>query len=405
MSAATLVVHCDQLWTPTGFQTQRSIIIQAGKIQALVAPSQAPADAIVLDARDAIAIPGLVDIQVNGALGWSFQAQHRDHYADILRYHAHGGTTTLLPTIITAPAATLRESLATLAAYRTGPELATVSNTVPMTLPGVHLEGPFLAPAKSGAHDPDALSDPSLDLMQEFVQAANGALKLVTLAPELPGSLPVIEYLHRQGIIVCAGHTAATYTDLQRAKAAGLRFITHAGNASDWPHRAPGPLGFMASEPGVVGTLLADPDFGAGIILDGYHFHPALLAPLVQLRGDRIVLTSDASTVAGCPPGDYEGGGLRVTIHPQGFALSGFGGGWLAGSTIRLIDAVRRAVTLAGLPLHQAVTLASAAPAKLLGLSGQKGTLQPGADADLLLLDADLNLQTVIVKGRVLPTA
>lgn len=398
MSETTLVVHCDQLWTSTGFERRRSIIVQAGKIQAIGEPGDAPADTTVLDARDAIALPGLIDIQVNGALGWSFQAQDREHYADILRYHAQGGTTTLVPTIITAPAATLRESLTMLADYLASDQPA----SVPITLPGVHLEGPFLAPAKSGAHDPDALCNPSLDLMRDLVQAAHGTLKLVTLAPELPDSLPVIEYLDKEGIVICAGHTEATYADLQRAKAAGLHFITHAGNASDWPHRAPGPLGFMASEPGVVGTLLADPDFGAGIILDGYHFHPALLAPLVQLRGEQIVLTSDASTVAGCPPGDYAGGGLRVTIHPEGFALSGFGGGWLAGSTIRLIDAVRRSVELAGLSLHQAATLASAAPAKLLGLAGQKGTLQPGADADLLLLNPDLSLHTVIAGGRVL---
>jgi N-acetylglucosamine-6-phosphate deacetylase len=188
---------------------------------------------------------------------------------------------------------------------------------------------------------------------------------------------------------------------MQRAKEAGLTFITHAGNASDWPHRAPGIHGFMSSEPGIVGTLLADPDFSASVIMDGHHFHPALLAPLVQLRGEeQVLLTSDASPVAGCSPGQYICDGLAITVDHAGFALSGLGGGWLAGSTIRLIDALRRAVQLAHLPLHQAICMASFAPAKLLGLQVQKGTLQPGADADIVILDADLSLRTVLAGGK-----
>ncbi|MEZ4637882.1 MAG: amidohydrolase family protein [Caldilineaceae bacterium] len=219
----------------------------------------------------------------------------------------------------------------------------------------------------------------------------------------MPGALPVIAALVQQGIIVSAGHTAATYATMQDALRAGLSCVTHAGNASDWPHRAPGVLGFMASEPGIVGTLLAEPNLTCGVIMDGHHFHPALLAPLVQVKGaDHVVLVSDASTVAGCPPGNYTGGGLEVTIHPEGFATSGRGGGWLAGSTITLLDALQRAVKLARLPLHTAVYMATHAPALLLGLSPRKGSLMPGSDADLLVLDSDLNLKHVLVRGHLI---
>jgi N-acetylglucosamine-6-phosphate deacetylase len=349
----------------------------------------------VLDAGDGIVIPGLVDLQVNGALGWSFQSHHRDHFDAIIDFHRGRGTTTLLPTLITAPVETLTTSLACLADY--------LDAAPAVTLPGIHLEGPFLSPQKSGAHDPAALRLPDLDTAEEFIAAAGGRISIFTIAPELAGALPVIEWLAGQGIVVSAGHTAATYADMKRAMAAGLSSVTHAGNASDWPHRAPGPLGFMASEPGIVGTLLAEPSLTCGVILDGFHFHPALLSPLVTVKGaDHVVLVSDASTIAGSPPGYYESGGIEVTVHREGFATSGRGGGWLAGSTITLLDAVQRAVGLAGLPLHTAVHMATLAPARFLGLDARKGDLAPGRDADLLVLNPDLSLRHVIVGGEMI---
>lgn len=385
-------VYGGQVWTAGGFVENGSVRFEDGRITA-VETGRAAEDG-VLDAGDDIVIPGLVDIQVNGALGWSFQSHHRGHFDAIIRYHRGQGTTTLLPTLITAPVETLTTSLRCLTDY--------LDSAPAITLPGIHLEGPFLSLEKSGAHDPAALRLPDLDTAGEFVAAARGRISLFTIAPELAGALPVIEWLAGQGIIVSAGHSAATYTEMKRAMAAGLSSVTHAGNASDWPHRAPGPLGFMASEPGIVGTLLAEPALTCGVILDGFHFHPALLPSLVTVKGaDHVVLVSDASTIAGSPPGYYEGGGIEVTVHSEGFATSGRGGGWLAGSTITLLDAVQRAVGLAGLPLHTAVHMATLAPARLLGIDARKGALIPGCDADLLILNPDLSLRHVIVGGEV----
>jgi N-acetylglucosamine-6-phosphate deacetylase len=392
------IILAGQVWTPTRHLTNHMITIADGKIAGLVEAQHEviPVGEDMLDASDSTVIPGLIDLQVNGALGWSFQASDRDHFSEIVAFHLVAGTTTFLPTLVTADETTLLHSLDILADFLDESTLA--------MLPGIHLEGPFLSPRRHGAHDELALHRPDVTLAKRFIQAAHGRIQMVTLAPELPGAIPLIEYLAQRGLIVSAGHTAATYAEMRRAIAAGLSFVTHSGNASNWPHRAPGEFGFMASEPGVVGTLLAEPGLGGSVILDGYHFHPALLPPLLRLKGsDQLLLVSDASIVAGCPPGDYDGGGLRVTVDPRGFATSGRGGGWLAGSTITLLQAVQRAVSLAGISFQEAVAMASLGPARLLGLEGQKGELVVGKDADLLILNDDLSLRHVIAGGHLVP--
>jgi len=383
-----------RIWTPKGWLDDHALVIEQGRVAALHAIPEADPTPDVLDARDGIVIPGLVDLQVNGALNYSFQATDQAHFEKVLNYHLKSGTTTLLPTLITASKETLTESLMWLS--------GALDVALPVTLPGIHLEGPFLAPEKSGAHDSHALRKPDVTLAERFIEAARGRIAMFTLAPELPGAKAVIHFLVDAGVVVAAGHSAARYQDMRRAVEAGLSFVSHAGNASDWPHRAMGSLGFMSSEPGVVGSLMIEPALGGSIIMDGFHFHPALLQPLLALKGvDKLALLSDASTVAGCPPGTYESGGLIVEVHAKGYATSGRGGGWLAGSTITLLDAVQRAVQLAGVDLHTAVAMASRTPARYLNLHDRKGHLDVGADADLLVLGDDLDLRQVVAGGKV----
>ena len=387
-----------EIYTPLRRLENALIQFENGKVSAIRPKGNEakPAARDYLDAGDAIAIPGLVDLQVNGALGWSFQAEHREHADQILDYHLRHGTTSLLPTLVTAPEAVLLESLAVLA------KLTSQEAAMRPYLPGIHLEGPFLSPEKSGAHDQSSLRMPDLPLAQRFEKASRGKMRIFTLAPELAGAEDVIRYLSSRGLIVSAGHSAARFDEMEKAAAAGLSMVTHAGNASDWPHRALGDLGFLTSEPGVVGALIADDRLAGGVILDGFHFHPALLKPLLRLKGsDGLSLVSDASTVAGCPPGDYNSGGLEVTVHPQGFATSGRGGGWLAGSTITLLQAVQHAVNLSKITLQQAVLMATLAPARQIGIEATKGQIEVGADADLLVLNRDLSLRMVIIGGRV----
>jgi N-acetylglucosamine-6-phosphate deacetylase len=384
-----------EVWTPDQHLLQQTIAIADGKIVDLKPISTEQPNSEPLDASDAIVIPGLVDLQVNGAMGWSFQASHRDHYDEIIDYHLKNGTTTLLPTLVTADESTLIDSLQSVADYNRSDTRATI--------PGIHLEGPFLAPEKSGAHDKDALTLPDIALAQRFFEAASDQLKITTLAPELPNASEVIAYFSERGVIVSAGHSAATYDEIQMAIQAGLSFVTHAGNASDWAHRAMGNLGFMTSEPGVVGTLMSESTLAGSIILDGYHFHPALVAPLLQLKGtDNLILVSDASTVAGCVAGEYDSGGLIVEVHPEGFATSGRGGGWLAGSIIPLLTAVQVAVNQAHIGLGDAVEMASLSPAKRLNIEDRKGQIRVSNDADMLILNQDLSLRHVIVGGHLL---
>ena len=388
-----------QVWTPDGFLRDRVLCLEDGRIAA-IREDDASLDVAaneVLDARDAIIAPGLIDLQVNGALGWSFRAEHRRHFQAIVDFHAAAGTTTLLPTLITARQEVLLESLRTLADFLDKAKRA--------TLPGIHLEGPFLAPERSGAHDPRGLHSPDLALAQRLDAAANGRLKIVTLAPELPNAEAVIAYFAQKGAIVSAGHSSATYDDMKRAISAGLSMVTHLGNQTDWPHRAAHPLGFIGSEPGVVGALMAESALAGSVIMDGYHVHPALLRPLLRVKGpDKLVLISDASTVVGCPPGKYESGGLQALIHPEGFAVNLRGPGGLAGSVITLLQAVQRAVKLARVPLLQAIHMAALGPARLLNIAHRKGEIRVGHDADLLILNQDLSLRHVLVGGRLFET-
>ena len=317
-------IWAGKIWTPDGWLNDHAIMVEKGRIAALQPIPPAHLSADIIDARDGVVIPGLVDLQVNGALNYSFQVTDAAYFEDVLAYHLNAGTTTLLPTLVTASKETLIESLSWLAGV--------LDVSLPLTLPGIHLEGPFLAAAKSGAHDSHALRNPDVALTERFIEAAQGHIAIFTLAPELPGAKAVIHHLVDAGVVVAAGHSAARYQDMRRAVEAGLSFVTHAGNATDWPHRAMGSRGFMSSEPGVVGSLMIEPALGGSIIMDGFHFHPALLKPLLALKGaEKLALLSDASTVAGCPPGTYESGGLIVEVHAEGYATSGRGGGWLAG--------------------------------------------------------------------------
>ncbi|NOZ49022.1 MAG: N-acetylglucosamine-6-phosphate deacetylase [Chloroflexi bacterium] len=391
MTAQMQIIYGGQVWQPDRFLRNVALFVEAGQIteiRAGVSLSSLPANNLI-DASNEIIIPGLIDVQVNGALGWSFQASHRTHFQEILDFHAAAGTTTLLPTLITAERELLSESLQILAGF--------LHKAEGINLPGIHLEGPFLAPERSGAHPPEALHLPDLALAQQFEAAANGRLKIITLAPELAGADAIIAYFAQKGVVVSAGHSAATYADMQDAIAAGLTMVTHLGNQSDWPHRAPHPLGFMGSEPGIVGALMAEPALIGSIIMDGYHVHPALLLPLLRLKGpDKILLVSDASTVVGCAPGKYESGGLQALIHAEGFAVNMRGTGGLAGSVLTLLQVVQRAVKLAHIPLQHAVHMASLGPAKLLGIAESKGQIRVGNDADLLILNQDLSLRRVI---------
>ncbi|NRA01819.1 MAG: amidohydrolase family protein [Myxococcales bacterium] len=361
--------------------------IEGGKIAELEAGcAPGPGDRVFENAKLA---PGLIDLQVNGAVGAAYATADPLERIRATRFHLEHGTTSLLATLVSAPL----EALCA-AAARLAPE---VDPGGPLL--GIHLEGPFLAPEKSGAHAQAALCDPTAARVEQLLEAAGPGLRMLTLAPERPGALEATERLARAGVVVAAGHSVARLDQLRRAVDRGLSFVTHLGNASDWPSRPVDPeLGFRVSEPGLVGGFMLEPRLRGSLILDGFHLHPELAAALVALRGvTQLALVSDATPAAGQPPGHYELGGLELRVHAEGYATSGQG---LAGSLIPLLGAVRTAVERSPLTLAQALRMATLTPAEVIGVDTRKGRLEAGYDADLLLLGPALELLEVYRAGE-----
>jgi N-acetylglucosamine-6-phosphate deacetylase len=380
-------IWAERAVTPDGVVARVRVRVEGGRIAALErGVDPAPGDAVH---PAATLLPGLIDLQVNGADGAAFSDPDPAARRRVLDWHLRRGTTALAATLISAAPDEL------VAALR---RLATDAAAEP-ALAGIHLEGPFLAGPKAGAHPRAWLRAPDPALLERLLEAAGGALRLLTLAPELPGALDAIARLSRAGVVCAAGHTLASYACMQQAVERGLSLVTHVGNACDWPTRVfDARAGYRRSEPGVVGAFLAEPRLRATVILDGHHLHPALARALVAARGARaLALVSDAAPFAGLGPGVHELWGMRAQLDERGFATAGEG---LAGSTVSLGDALRVAVQVAGLPLASASEMASAVPADILGLGTRKGRIAPGFDADLLVADAELRPLCVYRAGR-----
>ena len=279
-----------------------------------------------------------------------------------MSFHLRRGTTSMLATLVSAPLERLESALARLAEDlgEGGP------------LVGIHLEGPFLSEEKCGAHSRENLCDPTPERVDRLLAKAGSGLRMVTLAPERDGALDATARFHRAGAVVSAGHSRATRSQLRDAIDQGLSFMTHVGNASDWPDRPYDPeRGYRRSEPGMVGTFLCDPELRGSVIMDGHHLHPELVRALVELRGPgSVALISDATPAAGLAPGRYQLGGLDAEIHAGGYATAG---GGLAGSVIPLVSAVREAVCSATLSLADAVRMATVTPADVIGLEARQG--------------------------------
>ncbi|MER3480598.1 MAG: N-acetylglucosamine-6-phosphate deacetylase [Meiothermus sp.] len=320
-------------------------------------------------------LPGCLDLHVHGGDG----ADAMDGEAavrQLARFHARNGTTALLATTVTAPLPDLEAALAGIKAVveRPGPGEARVL--------GVHLEGPFINPDRLGAQPPYAIP-PDLELMRRWLGLA--PIKVVTLAPELPGALELIRFLVEQGVRVQVGHTLATYAQALEALEAGVASFTHLFNAmTPLRHR----------EPGVAGLALERAQ-RAEFIADGLHVHPAVVRAAWKAIPEPYVVT-DAVAAAGMPEGPYPMGRHRVIRRGEGVYLED--GLTLAGSALTTGQAIRNLVDW-GYSLPEAVRATSAIPARYLSL-GQRGGLQPGACADILVLNANLEVEEVYVQGQ-----
>lgn len=342
-------------------------------------------EAPLIDAPDAILLPGFIDVHVHGGVGYEFMDATQQAFDEITRFHSTQGTTTMLATTVTASKESLDAVLAEAARYQQG--------GMPYArIHGVHLEGPFLNPQWAGAQNPAYLIDPQQSWFDLWLEQYPNLIQIVTLAPELTGAIELIRKLDQQGIICACGHTNATYEEIAHAADHGLRHAVHTFNAMTGLHHR---------NPGTVGAVLTDERIIAEVIADGHHVHPACIELLIKAKQKHnMLLITDAIAAAGLNDGSYSLGGLEVVVT-EGVARLKHGGN-LAGSTLTMIEAIRYMVQTVGLTLAEASRLASYNPAKQLNILHETGSIAIGKKADLVLVTPELQIKQVWVEGKVI---
>ncbi|GHK02806.1 N-acetylglucosamine-6-phosphate deacetylase [Streptomyces sp. NPDC003753] len=371
--ATTKVLAGARVVLPSGVVDDGRLVVEGTRIA-----GSAPESAEIIDVSGHWLVPGFVDIHNHGGGGASFSGTV-DDVLTALRTHREHGTTTLVASTVTDDMDVLVQQAGLLS------ELAEQGD-----LAGIHFEGPFISPCRKGAHSEALLRDPDPAEVRKLIDAARGRAAMVTLATELPGGLDSVRLLVEHGVIAAIGHTDATYEQTVQAIDAGATVATHLFNAMpQLGHRAPGP----------VAALLEDERVTVELIDDGVHLHPAALQLAFRQAGAaRVAFITDAMDAAGIGDGRYMLGPLEVEVR-QGVARL-VEGGSIAGSTLTLDRAFHRAVTVDGLAVEDVVTAVSAGPAKLLGVYDRVGSLEPGKDADLVLLDGDFRLKGVMRRGQ-----
>ncbi|MCD9024867.1 N-acetylglucosamine-6-phosphate deacetylase [Cohnella silvisoli] len=371
--------------TPSGVLKNGSIRVKAGIITAIGNGTDSPvhSDIETIDANGSWVIPGFIDVHVHGGAGHDFMDAGTEGLAAITKFHASHGTTRMLATTLTASRDDLTAAIDRVSSF--------MSTSMPYAqIIGVHLEGPFVNVKWKGAQNPAYILPPQIEWLEDWVARFPGIIKIQTLAPETEGALDYIEKLALNGIVPSCGHTDATYEQIIAAADRGLRHAVHTFNAMTPLHHR---------QPGTVGAVLTDDRIIGEVIADGHHVHPAGIKLLTKAKGtNNVILVTDAMAAAGMPDGDYDIGGLPVHMSCGVARLKE--GGSLAGSTLTMISAVQYLVREIGVTLEEASRMASANPARQLGIDDVTGTLEAGKAADFLLLDSSLELQTIWVGGR-----
>ncbi|MEU6660463.1 N-acetylglucosamine-6-phosphate deacetylase [Streptomyces sp. NPDC046821] len=372
--AALNVLSGARVVLPAGVVEDGRVIVDGTKIA-----GTAPAGAPSTDLTGHWVVPGFVDMHNHGGGGASFTSGSIDDILKGVRTHRRHGTTTTVASFVTGETDFLVQRAGLLSELAEQGEIA-----------GIHFEGPFISPCRKGAHDETLLRDPEPAEVRKLVDAARGQARMVTLAPELPGGTDSVRLLAEHGVIAAIGHTDATYEQTVAAIDAGATVATHLFNAMPGlGHRAPGPIA----------ALLEDERVTVELINDGTHLHPAALELAFRhVGGGRVAFITDAMDAAGFGDGRYMLGTLEVEVKDSVARL--VEGDSIAGSTLTLDRAFKRAATIDKVPVEDIVRAISANPARLLGVDDRVGSLEPGKDADLVVLDGDFELKGVMRKGE-----
>lgn len=342
-----------------------------------VSPKEQIDDVVDLDGR--IIAPGYIDLQINGGFGFDFSGNlDTDAVTAVAEKVLQFGVTSFLPTIVTSEKEEYPKLIAALSSAAAGAEVL-----------GVHLEGPFINPKQKGAHNPLFIKDFTLVQDPEEFYGDLSKVKMVTLAPEIACALSAIPSFNRRGIVVAAGHTQASFEEMELALKAGVTMTTHLFNAmTPFHHRTPG----------VVGFTLSNEETFYSIICDGIHTHPKAVAMAWMANPQGIVLISDAISALGLGDGDFQLGTMNVKVSDGKALIKGTE--TLAGSVLRMDQAVRNLKAFTGCSDSEALEAASLHPAKVIGVDDRKGHLRIRYDADFIVLDNDLNVLQTYKTGR-----
>lgn len=382
----TLLLRVARALTPTAEIADAGILVRDGVIEAVGPRSgmTAPTDAEEVTAKDKIAIPGFVDVHIHGAGGRDVMEASSDAMNVVAETLAKHGTTSMVATTVTAGTdETIRsvEGIAKFIAEQHETERPRAE------VLGIHFEGPFLSAVRRGVHPVEDLKLPTAELLEKFLHAAAGNAQILTIAPELLGAMPCIDAARKAGMVVSMGHTDATYEQARAGIAHGVKHATHVYNAMrPFSHR----------DSGVIGAVLTSPEVSAELIADGIHVEEAAMRVLIQAKGPSgVVLVSDGISATGMPDGKYMLGEIEVTVSG---GICRDSEGKLAGSTLTLDRALRNIVKM-GSSLADAVRMLTLNPATVLGIEFKKGALRVGADADIVLLNEDLQISGVWTRG------
>ncbi len=388
-----IVLCANRLYTPQEEIQDPLLFIEDGLISAVSSRAQqeVPKHAMVVDLTkdftDAILAPGFVDIHMHGGAGLDVMRASPAELPHLNKFLTTHGVTGYFPTTVAAPLDQTCRALEKLADAIAAASVSSNGNAAQARPLGIHLEGPFLSHKRRGVHPPEYLVEPTLEIFERLWQAAHGQVRIMTIAPELPGALEVIAEAARRNVCVSIGHSDAQLDAARAGVRAGARHATHTFNAMrPLDHR----------DPGILAEVLIDRQLTADIIADGIHVAPEVVQLFLQAKDvERAVLITDATAAAGMPDGTYQLGPIQVEVKDGRCTMDGK----LAGSVLTMDCAVRNVTRFAGWSLQHAVRAATMNPAQAVGLGQSYGVLAPGAEANLVVLSPNGEVRRTFVRG------